>query len=125
MIVVTHTIAASPIEKYPKLFSDSPGLIKGIQVKLHVDLKTPPVTESHRRVPIHFRSEVEAELNRMREQGHIESVPTNEPTTWESSLRLVQEPDKRLRLCTYNRQANRAIRRERDPMMKVDDFVMH
>ena len=73
-------------------------------------------------MPIHLRSEVEAELNGMLEQGHIERVPTNEPTSRVSPLTLVRKPDKTLRLCTDNQQANRAIRRERHPMMTVDDI---
>ena len=97
-------------------FSDVPGLIKGIQIKLHVDTSIPAVHEKHRRVPLHLRPEVEAELYRMNDITHIERDPTNEPTTWVSNITCVRKPDGTLRVCTANRQPNRAILRERHPM---------
>ena len=38
------------------------------------------------------------------------------------SIVSVQKPDNTIRICTDNRQANRAIKRERHPMMTLEDI---
>ena len=110
----------SPEQKYPKLFSGKPGRIKGFQVKLSVNPDVQPVQEPRRRVPMHLRPQVE---HRMNDHEVIERPPPNEPTTWLAPMTLVQKHrQEEVRLCTENRQANRAILRKRHPMPTLKDI---
>ena len=74
-------------------------------------------------MPIHLRPEVEKQFYQMHCYEHIERPPANEPIIWAAPMTLVQKPNGGgLRLCTENRQANRAILSERHPMMTLDDI---
>ena len=108
---------------FPRLFSAEPGLIKGFKVKLTVDPSVQPVQEPHRRVPVHLRQVVESELERLLDVDHIERPPPNEPTPWIAPTMVVKKPDQSgIRLCSDARQVNRAIQRERHPMLTLDDI---
>ena len=108
------------IAQYPNLFKGI-GNLKGVEVKLHIDKEVPPVAQQARRIPFHFRKQVEKELDHLESLGIIEDVEG--PTPWVSPLVIIPKKNGDVRLCIDTRMANRAIRRERHPTPTTDDLI--
>ena len=82
MITFNFTFHVSvPIpDKFPSLFDGKMRNISGVIINLHIESSVPSVTQRHRRIPLHMRKDVEAELKRLREMDFIEEVTG--PTPW-------------------------------------------
>ena len=107
-------------QKYPSLFNGV-GKLKHFEVKLHIDKSIQPVAQSARRIPFHLRKQVATELERLEQQGIIETV--NGPTPWVSPLVVIPKKNGEVRLCIDMRMANKAIQRERHPTPTVDEIT--
>ena len=107
-------------QKFPSVFQGI-GKLKNFEVKLHIDQSVPPVAQPARRIPFHLRKKVEAELDRLEEQGIIEKV--DGPTPWISPLVVIPKKNEEIRLCVDMRMANRAILRERHPTPTVEEIT--
>ena len=62
------------LDKYPSVFQEGLGMLKGFQAKMHVDLHAKPRFFKARTVPYAFRDKVEVELKRLQEEGTLEPV---------------------------------------------------
>ena len=91
------------------------GKLKNFEVKLHIDQSVPPVAQPAQRIPFHLRKKVEAELDRLEEQGIIEKV--DGPTPW------IGSHSEEIRLCVDMRMANRAILREQHPTPTMEEIT--
>ena len=121
-----HHITSKPIheqlfKQYPALLFEGIGKLKGVEVKLHIDTKVPPVAQKARRIPFHLRKKVEHELKILEEQHIIERV--DGPTPWVSPLVLIPKKSGEVRICVDMRRANKAITRERYPTPTIDDLI--
>ena len=97
------------------------GKLKGVEIKLHVDAKVPPVAQRARRIPFHLRNKVEHELKILEQRHIIEKV--NGPTPWVSPLVLIPKKSGEVRICVDMQRANKAITSERYPTPTVDDLI--
>ena len=99
------------------------GKLKNKQIKLHIDPTVPPVAQPHRRIPIHYRSAVEAQLKQLEEMDVIEKVEG--PTPWISPVVCVPRADPKdpIRICGDMRCAKKAIQRERHITPTIDDII--
>jgi hypothetical protein len=79
----------TPQSEFPELFSGKVGKLKQTQIKLHIDSSVPPVKQKHRRLPLHLRMAVEAELARLEKEDLIERVPPNVPIPWISPIVII------------------------------------
>lgn len=109
-------------KKYPELFADKIGRLKNFEVKLHINTDIKPVQQKLRYVPFHLRDAVEKEIQSMLEQDIIE--PVNGPTPWVSPIVVVPKPNKKIRICTDAREANKAIIRERHSSPTIEDLIV-
>ena len=107
---------------FPEIF-EGLGKLKNVQVKLHIDQSVKPVSQKHRRVPLHLREKVEQELIRLQEMDVIEKIP-DEPTTWVSNIVVVSKPKEpnAVRICSDMRAVNKAIQRERHLLPTIPDI---
>lgn len=112
--------AAEAMAEFPQLF-EGLGRLKGVKVKLHIDKSVQPVAVRHRRVPYHLGPLVEAELEKMEEQGVIKKV--SGPTPWVSPLVLAPKQPGAIRICVDMRLPNKAIKRERHITPTIDELV--
>ncbi len=80
-----------------------------------------PIVNAPRRIPVALRQPLKAELQRMEQNGIIESV--TKPTDWVNSLVIVQKPNGSLRLCLDPQVLNNAIRRPHYPMKTLEDIL--
>ena len=60
------------LERHQTVFSSELGMVRGVTAKLHVDPQAKPKFYRPRSVPYAMREKVEAELDRLRQQGIIE-----------------------------------------------------
>ena len=108
-------------EKYKHLFSGV-GLLKGYELKLHVDESVKPVAQHVRRIPFRLREKVDAKLDELLELDIIEEVPEG-LSGWISPLVVVPKSDGDVRVCVDMRRANEAIIRERHPIPTVEELL--
>lgn len=116
-----HSVVRKLTGEFPELFDGAMGLIKDVEVKLHIDETVQPVSQPHRRIPFHIRKDVEKELKRLEDLDVIE--PVCGPTPWVSQVVVVPKKSSGVRVCIDMRQANRAILREKHPMPTIEDLM--
>ena len=107
--------------RYQDLFDGGMGKIKGHKIHLHINDSVQPLSQTHRRIPFHLRSEVEKELERLEKLDVIEKVEG--PTPWVSPAVIVPKQNGKIRICIDMRKPNEAISREKHPMPTLDDLI--
>ena len=108
-------------EKYKALFTGV-GLLKGYELKLHIDESVKPVAQPVRRIPFGLREKVDKKLDQLLELDIIEEVPDG-PSGWISPLVVVPKADGDVRVCVDMRRANKAIICERHPIPTVEELL--
>lgn len=108
--------------KYPSVFSEKIGELKGVEVRLHINDSVRPVQAKPRNVPYYLRDAMDKDLQFKIDNGIIEQVE-NEPTTWLNELVPRPKPNGDVRVCIDMRMANRAITCEKYEMPNVDDIL--
>ena len=78
--------------------------IKGVKIKLNIEIDIKPVTPPHCQIPYHLSHKVEEEIQRLEEIDVIERVTG--PTPWMSPVKIVPKPHGSIRLCVDERQQN-------------------
>ena len=94
----------TPIPNTKALMDIYPDRFEGIgrfPGKYHIDTKpeVKPVIHPPRKYPIHFKEEIQAELDKMMEMDVIEHIPENESTEWLSSLAFSRKESGGIRIC--------------------------
>ena len=79
------------------------------------------VVHAPRRVPVHLREPLKAELKRCEKMGVITKV--TEPTEWVNSIVLVPKSNGRLRICMDPKDLNKVIMRQHYPLPTVEDIM--
>ena len=111
----------SMLQKYPNLFAGI-GLLRGKEVKLHIDPSVHPVCQRYRRISFGLSEKVEHQLKELNDLDIIEKV--NEASEWVSPVVIEPKGDNDIRLCLDMRQANAAIIGERQPLPTVDEILL-
>ena len=93
-------------------FSDCLGEIGTLKNTHHIEIKdnVTPVVNPVGKIPLALKPKLEKELQRMDDLDIIE--PLQKPTDWVNGLVVVEEPNRKLRLCLDPRPLNKAIKRE-------------
>ena len=84
------------ISKYPEVFSEGLGTLKGTFVKIHKKPVVEPKFHKARPVPYSMRDKVNQELERLQQQGIIEPVQFSE---WAAPIVSVLKSDGTIRIC--------------------------
>ena len=79
---------------------------------MHIRDDVNPVVQPQRRIPYHMRKAVSKELKKLIEQDIIEKV-VDQLTPWVSPIVCIPKKDGGTRICVDMREANSAIKRER------------
>ena len=119
--VVSEGLESCIRGKYKALFTGV-GLLKGYELKLHIDESVKPVAQPVRRIPFGLREKVDKKLDQLLELDIIEEVPDG-PSGWISPLVVVPKGDGDIRVCVDMRRANEAIIRERHPIPTVEELL--
>ena len=78
-----------------------------------------PIRQPPRRLPLHYKQEVDTMLDDMLQQGVIE--PSHSP--WSSPVILVKKKDGSLRFCIDYRKLNQVTQKDCYPLPRVDDLL--
>ena len=105
---------------FPEVFQGT-GLIKNVQVDLHVHENAVPFSVPNRRLPLALHSQVKEELDKMVENDII--TPVSEPTSWCSPIVVVKKKDDKLRICCDFRELNKYVQRQHFPIPCIDDLL--
>ena len=97
------------------------GKLKDFQLKLYVDENVEPVAQPARKIPFKMREKVESKLKELEDLDVIEKVEG--PTPWVSALVPMPKSNNDIRLCVEMRCANKAIQRERFPLLNIDETL--
>ena len=88
-------------------------MMKVDPIKIHIDPDaTPKAVYTAATVPIHWREEVQEQLNQDVAMGIIEPVPSGVPTTWQARMQVVAKPDGTPRRTVDLRVLNTHCKRE-------------
>ena len=100
------------------------GKHKYIKAKLIVDESVQPVSHKQRLIPYNLAQKAAQEELRLREQGVIEAVPNNQPTTWCTNPVIAPKPHnlEAIRFCSDMRVPNTAILRPVTEALAVEDI---
>ena len=107
------------IDEYADVFSGL-GAMPG-EYSIAVDPSVRPVIQPPRKIPLHLKAKLRAELDRMESLGVI--CKRSEPTDWVSALLTVEKPNGQLRVCLDPRPLNKAIKREHFQIPTFDDVI--
>jgi len=116
---VESTVTSPLIDQYADVFSGL-GTMPG-EYSIAVDKSVRPVVQPARKIPLHLKAKLRAELDRMEQQQII--CKRSEPTEWVSALLTVEKPNGQLRVCLDPRPLNKAIKREHFQIPTFDDVV--
>lgn len=108
-------------EKYKALFTGV-RLLKGYELKLHIDESLKPVAQPVCRIPFGLREKVDKKFDQHLELEIIEEVPDG-PSGSISPLVVVPKGDGDIRVCVDMHRANKAIICERHPIPTVEELL--
>ncbi|XP_078249909.1 uncharacterized protein LOC144589343 [Pogona vitticeps] len=106
------------LNKYQQVFSNKPGIVKGVMHRIHTG-DAPPQAVSPYRVTGPYRDKVRKELDEMLRENII--VPSSSP--WSSPIVLVDKPDGSIRFCVDYRKLNRVTTPDAYPMPRLDNLI--
>jgi len=98
---------------FPALFIGLSKLKQECHIELTPDAQ-PHCLYAPRRVPLPLQEAVNAELQRMQDEGVIS--PVTRPTDWCSGMVVVRKKNGKVRICVDYTRLNRSVRREHHVM---------
>ena len=108
------------LDKYPTVFQDDLGEIKGAAAALHVDTSQQPRFYRARPVPYSLRPKVEAELTRLQDEGVISPVQFAD---WAAPIVPVVKRDGSIRICgDYKLTVNAVSQTDPYPLPRIEDI---
>ena len=108
------------LAKYPAVFQDDLGDIKGAAATLHVDPSQQPRFYKARPVPYSLRTKVEAELTRLQDKGVISPVQFSD---WAAPIVPVVKRDGNIRICgDYKVTINAVSKTDPYPLPRIEDI---
>ena len=106
--------------RYPDVFKDELGTVKGIQAQIKVKPDTNPKFCKARPVPYAIKPKVEKELDRLVETGILTKVETSD---WATPIVPVMKKNGSLRICgDFKVTVNQALEVDQYPLPKVEDI---
>ena len=111
----SDAILLSLIETHKQLFNNSPG--RTTVTEHYVPTMGNPVKIPPRRVPVHYRAEVQQQINSTLQQGIIE--PNSSP--WMAPAVFVCKKNGEVRLCVDYRELNKRTVKDANPLPRPDE----
>ncbi|XP_056118298.1 uncharacterized protein K02A2.6-like [Rhinichthys klamathensis goyatoka] len=112
--------AGDVVARYPDVFKDELGTLRGTTVKLCVEPNATPHFFKPRSVPYAMKHKVEKELERLQQLGIIEPIKFS---NWAAPIVPVLKGDGTVRICgDYKLTINQAAKLETYPIPRVEDL---
>ena len=108
------------LQKHPDAFKERLGHVKNYSAKIHVDPSSSPRFCKARLVAYALRGKVNAELDRLQQEGIIEPVEFSE---WAAPIVPVMKSNGSLRICgDYKVTVNSASKLDKYPLPRIEDL---
>ncbi|XP_064653072.1 uncharacterized protein K02A2.6-like [Lineus longissimus] len=108
------------LDKYPHVFSNEMGTIRGYKADIRLKESCSPVFKKARPVPYALREKVGLELDRLEKAGVLEKCTTSE---WASPIVVVSKSDGQIRICgDYKVTINPLIEDNAYPLPTSEDL---
>ena len=109
------------LSKYPDVFMEGLGTLKGVKAKIYVDQDAEPKYIKARSVPYALKTNVELELERLEREGIISPVEFSE---WAAPIVPVAKPNGTVRICgDYKLTVNQVSKLDNYPIPKTEDLL--
>lgn len=109
------------LDNFKEVFKPGLGTLKTNKVAIDVDKNVLPKFCKARPVPFSMKSKVEAELDRLKSEGIIESISHS---SWACPIVPVLKPNGKIRICgDFRLTANRAIKMDYYPLPKPKEML--
>ena len=109
------------LAKYPDVFAEGLGTLKGVKAKIYVDQDANPKYIKARLVPYALKTNVELELERLEREGIISPVEFSE---WAAPIVPVTKPNGTVRICgDYKLTVNQVSKLDNYPIPKTEDLL--
>ncbi|XP_003382034.1 putative integrase core domain protein, partial [Trichinella spiralis] len=122
-----HHLTSTPpqisevLRKYRSVFTEELGMYVGKPVSLDLDPNVTPICMKARKVPFALREKIDAELDKLVEQGVLE--PVDHPV-WSTPIVTPVKPDGTVRICgDYKCTINKALRKHAYPIPAVNQLL--
>ena len=112
---------ASLLTKYGHVFSRNDQDIGRTRLEVH-QIPTgsaAPVRQPPRRAPMHLRTDIEAQIQNMLEQGIVEECASS----WASPIVVVKKKDGSNRICVDYRALNNVTEKDAHPLPRIEDSL--
>ena len=107
-------------KKFPEVFQDGLGTLKGAKAKIHVDPDAKPSYWKARPVPYLLKEKIEVELERLVEAGILQPVQYSE---WAAPIVPVVKENGNVRICgDYKMTINKVSKLDNYPIPKTEDL---
>ena len=117
---VTSQVYKKVLNKYPEVFKDELGTLRGTRAKIHVDPQATPRFFKPRSAPYTLRDRVEKELDRLLSEGIIEPIQFSD---WAAPIVPIVKEDGRIRICgDYRVTINHSSKLDSYPIPKANDL---
>lgn len=108
-------------EQFPNVFGGKLGQFRGKAIKLELNEGTTPIFLKYRQVPFALKPAVEKELDKLVQQGVLESTEYSE---WATPLVPIRKSDGQIRLCgDYRSTVNKAIKKNSYPLPTITEMI--
>lgn len=117
----------NPRGKFPSLFIDKIGLMKGVEIDIEIDPNIKPLQIPPYPIPVHLQEMTRLKLIQMEKDGVIERVAG--PLKWVSPIHVVPKFDPKTKLVTAvrvtsnNKALNKAIIHQKRYMPSIRDLT--
>ena len=109
------------LEQYEEVFRDELGLLKGVEVKIHVDSQATPRLYRARNVPHAIREQVEEALCKLVDAGIVEPVRHSE---WAAPIVPILKADGSIRVCgDYKMTVNQVAKPDSYHLPRINDLL--
>jgi hypothetical protein len=106
--------------KHSEVFNEGLGLVKDYPADIHVNEDATPKFHKARAVPYALRDKVNADLDRLQQEGIIEPVKYSK---WAAPIVPVIKPNGSLRICgDYKTTVNAASKQDKYPLPRIEDI---
>ena len=111
----------SVLAKYPDVFMEGLGTLKGVKAKIYFDQGAEPKYIKARSVPYALKTNVELELERLEREGIISPAEFSE---WAAPIVPVAKPNGTVRICgDYKLTVNQVSKLDNYPIPKTEDLL--
>ena len=120
-VSVQHTYPSLIRQQYAPLFKDELGLCSRLQINLRTKDDAVPKFSPARPVALAIRELVDAEIDRLLQNGTLSTV---ESSDWAAPVVIARKPNGRIRLCAdYSTGLNDALQNVEYPIPNVEDIM--